>query len=127
MSTVPRPLFRGFGCLLALLFLLCGSAGAETARSWVTVDNGPTATFSWRDVSVYAEPDADSRQVGRLRESPADRDDVIVEYARILIEGATDGESFTILEAWWHISSPVRGWVAGDALGLWNSGFLSGT
>jgi len=105
------------------VFVLFSSASiAGEKLTWETLDLGQQIpTFCWDDASVHSEPDEASQTIGTLPKSPPNVEDVIIERVRVLY---ADGEE--IRDAWWYITSPLKGWVKGESLGLWNSGFLSG-
>ena len=116
--------------LLTLLLLLISMPTVSSAASlpeervWVDIDAEQAVSFAWENTDVYEKPDMRSKIIGKLLKSPDNVDDIVIESARVLTDGGE--EDFEIYEAWWFIVQPLKGWVEGPKLGLWNSGFLQG-
>ena len=120
--------FRLCFVILCVILLACGATTAapqEEQQVWQDTYEFEVKTFAWEEANVYAEPNLEAKVVGTLPKSPQDvDDDVTTIRARILTDGKK--EDFKIFKAWWLISEPLKGWVEGEKLGLWNSDFLYG-
>lgn len=86
-------------------------------------------TFAWADARVYAEPSPHARVVGTLPRSPGGAydtfvNDVFISGARVKRSG--NSEVLGPFDIWWRVERPIAGWVEGPAIGVYNSGLLSG-
>jgi len=85
-------------------------------------------TMAWTDAKVYTEPNPGSSVAGIMPKSPEGRDAV---NSDVHISGwrtyeGQDPERIGPFDIWWRTEWPITGWVEGHALGVMNSGLLTG-
>jgi hypothetical protein len=114
--------------LAALVVLSLAAVGSEGGASGWLPDTGggkwTESKFSGsvesetsKATTVYEEPSYSSKPLSELAENTP----VLLDAARLY----ETGES-RIVDAWWHTTEPIGGWVASDDVWLWYSGFLTG-